>query len=536
MLRYLLLFSLLYFSYFSHSAIYQTCTWSDQALTNRFISSNQEFLNENIQPDNYYSCSKTAYNQYNDLQSIADVLNVTEPFLTGPIPPICFLASAAKYSANYPPTNRTNQRYYHCNSIKDINPSISMTAENPDGDTRHLYLRPPCISKNYHISLVKTFNKMAYCFGLSERETRNLFAIINHESQFTPNAKSPTRARCAGQLTKPTIITLNAHILGERFPSFHIHQSITKRCPSLLKKTIPSDILCQNSHPCPHSHLQSGNQSKKELKLKEYPITCKLTSDLPQCFLYTFLNFKEAIMNFDQKFKAPNEFERQEIPDEFIEKYGVGLNPNEIITAKTDNNSNTGDGLLFITARSAYEEAQKHAHSPNNPMYNLNVKTVSLISEEDMEHFKFFSIQLAYNGGRTIIDSQVTNFLAFLKERIDQADCTSENNKYCNYRKQILNGNSLSLDPIKEDFENYLRQAKSSNSTSRMYPREETFIYPNKIQKSIDHFQNSNGLIRKHLETLSTRHLSTNSVSQEKAKQIKHTVNDIKNQCQINIL
>ncbi len=534
MLRYLLLVSILSFSYFAHSSIYQTCKWSDQPLTDRFIQFNQEFLDEDTPLEDYQSCTKVAYNQYNELQPVTDVLNTEEPFLTGPIPSICFLSSSARGTSNRPSSKSSSSKYYHCNSPNNTNPNDRMAVKNPNtGQTHHLYLRSPCISEDYHSSLVKTFNKMVHCFGLSQREARNLFAIINHESQFIPNAQSSTGARCAGQLTRPAITTLNAHILENYFPGSHIYQSAVSRCPSLIDKTIPSDILCTKTESCPHSHLQTGSQASKELKLSKYPITCKLTSDLPLCFFYTFLYFKETLINFDQKFQAPNEFDSQEIPDRFIQKYGVGLNPNEIIIAKKADNSN--DAHLFITAQSAYEEVQKHENQSNNPMYNLNVETVSLISPEDMKYFKFYTTQISYNGGRSVMDSQVTNFLTFLKEQIDQADCSAPNNKYCKYRRHILEGNALNLDSIKEDFKAYLRVAKNAKG-KLMYSRDETFVYPDKIQESIDHFQNSNGLVRKNLQTVATKHINTDKVSPEVGQQIRNTVDDIKNQCNIPIL
>ena len=537
MLKYLLLFSILSFSYFAYSTIYQTCKWSDQPLTDRFMQFNQEFLDADPKLEDSYSCNRVAYNRHNERQLITDVLNTGESFLTGPIPSICFLSSSARGTANRPPSKKSSEKkYYHCNSPNATNPNTRMAVKNnPNtGQTSHIYLRSPCISEDYHHSLTKTFNKMAHCFGLSEREAKNLFAIINHESQFIPNVQSSTGARCAGQLTRPAVTTLNAHILENHFPGSHIYQSAVSRCPSLIDKTIPSDILCIKTEACPHSHLQTGSQASKESKLSKYPITCKLTSDLPRCFFYTFLYFKETLINFDQQFRAPNEFDKQEISDRFIQKYGVGLNPNEIIIAKKADNSE--DPHLFITAQDAYEEAQKYDSQPNNPMYNLNVETVSLISSEDMKHFKFYATQLSYNGGRSIMDSQITNFLTFLKEQIDQADCSSPNNKYCKYRRHILEGNSPNIDSIKEDFKAYLRVAKNSKE-KLMYTREETFVYPDKIQDSIDYFQNTDGLIRANLQRVATRHKKTNNeVSPEVGQQIRNTVDDIKNQCNIPIL
>jgi len=168
-------------------------------------------------------------------------------------------------------------------------------------------------------------------------------------------------------------------------------------------------------------------------------------------------------------------------------------------------------------------------------MYDLDVQVIPIISTEDMESFKFFAVQLSYNGGNSIARSQVRNFLTFLKEQMDQANCPSPNNKYCSYRRQLLQGSHLSLSSIKEDFKAYLRQAVHAKSGEKIYSREEIFRYPGKIQKSIDYFQNSDGLSQSHLKNLASAHLSTKKISPETAQQIRNTAEEIKNQCQIPI-
>ncbi len=493
-------------------------------MTDRFIKFNQEFLDEEL-PSNP-SCDISAYNNQNSLNPISDVLR-TDFFTSGGIPSICFLSSSARGSANRPPSAyNSRKKYYHCNSPNDINTTGALAVKNPQtGQTHHLFLRSPCISEDYISSLVKTFNKMTYCFGLSQREARNLFAIINHESQFIPNVQSPTGARCAGQLTKDTVNTLNMNILLGQHPEFHAHQSASNKCPSLIHKTIPPDLHCTSS--CAHT-LQKGNYDSKKKKLNKYPKTCKLTSNLTQCFLYTFLNFKSAIKTFDHTFRHDNEFGRADAVDErFTDLYGAGLNPNTIIVAENADSSAAAAPYLFTSAKSAYEEVQKHNDQPNNPMYDLNVKTVPLISEKDMDHFKFFSTQLSYNGGSDVIRNQVGNFLSFLKQELEQADCASPNtNKYCKYRQKILKGESLDLSAVKEDFTNFLRRAKNKRGNP-IYPREETFLYPKKIKKDIDYFQKSDGVARSHLRKIAP---------DASPEQIQETADKIKRQCQFPIL
>ena len=512
----------------AHSAFYQTCKWSNQTLTDRFIKSNQEFLDATRTTQNR-PCDFSAYNIHPPFTPITDLLE-TEPFVNGPIPSICFLSSTARGSANGLPTSGSRRKYYHCRSPNDDNPIGYMPVKNPQGKIKNLYLRSPCLSEDYHSSLVKTFNKMAYCFGLSQREARNLFAVINHESHFIPNAKSPSGARCTGQLTKDTVNTLTANTLHGYYPEFHLYESAQSKCPSLVDKTIPPDIFCTKP-PCSHTLNPRGSMDDStKPKLKEFPKTCKLTSNLPQCFFYTFLNFKTLLKQFDQNFRTDSEFGKNEGVDErFIDIYGSSVGPNEIMIAET---SSPDLQFLFTSTRSAYRQAQKYSGQPNNPMYDLNVKRVPLISPEDLDRFKYFSIQMSYNGGSSVVRSQVKNFLKFFKQELKEADCPDSDNKYCEYRKRIaVEKKPLDLGSIKQEFKKYLKTVRYRNKkTGKMeftYSNE-MFRYPRKIQSDVNYFQNS-GLVQGHLTKLTE---NPKNVDPETRREIQETAEAIKRQCQ----
>ena len=506
MLNYLLLLILIIFTGFSRSSVYQQCKWSDGDLADRAIALNQDFLEADdiSHLDIQNNCSNKSYNQNQSLYLLASQFtneNLPPLFLGGEISPLCFLASTARRAANTSPPNAGNRRrYYHCNSINDINPRNSVALKNPQTNrTSHVYLRNPCISEDYLSSLVKTFNKTAYCFDLSPQEVRQIFSIINHESQFTLNAQSNSGARCAGQLTKANVQTSNKQILQNTQPTSRIYQEASSRCPSLKDKTIPNDILCEKPYPnknkpCPHEDLRTTADKYILGKLGKYPLTCKLTTDLPRCLFYSFLFFKKTSKEFDDNFQD-NE---------------SGLNLNEVVVAE---------------------------------------KKVPLIS--DMEHFKWFTLQLSYNGGDSIARTQIENFLDFFKSQISQANCkqknprqlASNNNKYCDYKRQLMSGQSLNMDSVKKEFTDYLKQAVNEKGV-RMYNRDEIYKYPGKVQRDINYFQNSEGVLRDHLEKLAKRHLlsGTNqykynriSLDSETRQKVQDTVNAIKDQCQLEL-
>ena len=543
MLNYFIIFSFLMFSHSSYAYVYQQCKWSDKSLTDRALMWNQEFLSaDNISyADIKNNCNQTSYNQHSSLGVLTDIIEESH-FLTGVIPPLCFLSSTAKRAANTPPSKKNASQYYHCNSIRDSDPSEGMRVQHPrTKKISYLYLRNPCISEEYLSSLVKTFNKMAYCFDLSPQEIRQLFTIIHHESQFTLNARSPTGARCAGQLTKGNIATSNVNILQDSPPVSNIYQNASSRCPSLIDKTIPSDLLCVKSEPCPHKHLQQGDYESKMFRLHKYDVTCQVTSDLPQCFFYAFLYFKQMLKEFDNSFTPHNELDYKQVPEEFINKYGAGLNPNEIIAAKQRRGRrrpSLQSGYFFTNAVSAYTEFQKHNSLSGNPMYELNVQTVPIIS--NMEHFKWFTLQLSYNGGDSIARVQVKSFLNFLKSQMDQANCSgrqlsSSDSKYCGYKKQLMSGQSLNMDSVKQEFTNYLKQAVNLQG-EKMYSRDEIYEYPSKIQGNIEYFQTDKGASRFDLKNLAKKHdRNIDELSPEKQEQVDQTAEAIAEQCKIEL-
>ena len=483
-------------------------------MTQRVMKFNQEFLDADLSELNTdsenLSCNFGAYSEYlREFDAVSDVLNAGGPFLDGHIPVICFLSSAVKGSANTPPSepkeehnageheNCSHAKYYHCNNIQDsdetaknnkrmavVNPN---TAENPTKSKSYLYLRSPCITPDYISSVAQTFNKMTYCFGLSPRETKNLFSIIHHESQFRPNARSPTDARCAGQLTKDTVVTTSRRIIlegdSQDNPIPRIYDEAIENCPSLVQKTIPSDIRCTkeykdsggNSKPCPHRNLQSrGSSESVESALQEYPITCKLTTDLPQCFFYSFLYFKSLLKLTDRR-----------------------LEPSK-----------------------------------------LTVEGNTIISRGDIESFKYFTIQLSYNGGDSISRVQIDSFFDFFKQRIERTNCSSTQSRYCAYKEKILRGASLDLSVIKKEFTDYLKKVPRSLKTGALiYTRPEMYAYPDNITggKGMGYFQNEDGLARKDLQTIALRRSTAGAAEGELAERIRNTVGEIQKQCRISI-
>ena len=106
-----------------------------------------------------------------------------------------------------------------------------------------------------------------------------------------------------------------------------------------------------------------------------------------------------------------------------------------------------------------------------------------------------------------------------------------------------MSGQSLNMDSVKKEFTDYLKQAVNEKGV-RMYNRDEIYKYPGKVQRDINYFQNSEGVLRDHLEKLAKRHLlsGTNqykynriSLDSETRQKVQDTVDAIKDQCQLEL-
>ena len=314
--------SILY-SFISYSSIYEECDWTNLKLTSKIIKQTNSTTSTCISfnpsgecadppqqetPEDEGSFMLSFFKQVNTYLQEQEWFSffygteeISQTTNTNKIENICFLASSIKgknifkvkgseYSCSDGRTN-LNQRFYYCDNVETPNSCQTvMSVTDDEGNTRLIYPRAPCLSEDYIQTLSTSFHNMSDCFNLSKRERNDLFSIIHHESYFMPNSRSPTGAKCAGQLTTRALINLNMNILLKTNPTYSIYANAIERCPYLKDIVIPTDLITNEAY-------QNQSYNELERKLEHLNFTCTLTSDMSRCFFYSFL-FQQTSVEF----------------------------------------------------------------------------------------------------------------------------------------------------------------------------------------------------------------------------------------------
>ena len=404
--------SLLY-SFMSYSSIYEVCDWTNLSLTSRIIEHTATATPLCAEFDDHGMCVDTSEDEGFFSSILTYLQEEWFSFIdfsptdtdTPKIDNVCFLASSIKGKNTFKiqgsqhscSDRRTSQiqRFYYCD---DLTASSScqtvMPVTDNQGNARFIYPRAPCLSEEYIHTLSTSFHNMSDCFNLSEKKQKDLFAIIHHESAFIPNSRSPTGAKCAGQLTTQALIHLNMDILLENNPAHSNYVEAIKKCPYLEGIIIPDDLLT-------HTNYQNKPYDELQKSLENFNFTCALISDISRCFFYSFLFHKTSIALI-----------KQHIP-----------------------------------------HLSKH------------------LKPEDLESFESFLSYLAYNGGHSVIRTQLGRFIDKLN-CIDEVECFPED---------------FDINDLKSRFIDHLKQVRNG---TKAYS-EETLNYPYAIQRDLNYFQSN---------------------------------------------
>ncbi|MDE0151990.1 MAG: hypothetical protein OXK80_05815 [Bdellovibrionales bacterium] len=321
----ILISTFILYSSVSYSSIYETCDWTNSSLTSQIIehTNSLEPICENLHSSEICTTPSQEEDAYTlpVFKSINNSIQEIWFNIFHDIEDICFLASSIKgknnfkvrgsqYSCDDSRTSR-NQRFYYCNGLQEVNSCQTvMPAIDDDGNLRHIYPRPPCLSEDYIQTLSTGFNNMGYCFDLSSRELNDLFAIIHHESAFIPNSRSHTGAKCAGQLTTQALVNLNIDILLEKDPAYPIYMQAIEKCPYIQDVLIPTDLLTND-------YYKDKSYAFLNRELETMNFTCTLISDMSRCFFYSFVFHKKTIALMEQNISRLSTFVKPEDLESF---------------------------------------------------------------------------------------------------------------------------------------------------------------------------------------------------------------------------
>ena len=425
----------------AQNSIYQECSPDDfftQKLENhmnRFLTTFDLPERESQFPENTLS-SHIVENILN--QDYSSLIDKNFSYIR----PICFYASSLRGKRNF---NQAEQLYY-CESEED---SAPQSQHNNTG---------PCLSQNYIQKLSSTFDQMSQCFNLSDYDSNILFEILNHESAFIPNAKSPSKARCIGQLRRDTIIELTAQLsieMYDRNKFDHISNNLNfDNCPYLNELTIPANL---ETSVLPQALQMGGVSLYDNIKtiIRNQSITCKIVSNPVRCLLYSFLYYKNTLNHFNKIFE-PQEgtFLPQELLEDSNFNFKNRLNLNELIIYQ-----NNSLEMVFISTKGAYENGYKK--NPSGLLQKVEIIDTLPRREtqtSDMEQFKKLVLRLSYNGGVVVSQFLAQEFLFELKRNIANPYSIG---LYKRFRERILNGQTVPFKELISLFHSYIQSESS---------------------------------------------------------------------------
>ena len=524
----------------SSDSFYDSCKWVEEksnneeenkrkaqlkTLTHSVISGMEDFLNEDEHISNLNQCydgaqKKTHPPFFAEPSHIASELT--------PIPPVCFLASMIYGSESF-----KNHRKYICEKKEQVN--ANKTKYQSVDDT-------PCFSKRLVNGVSAVFNKMAHCFDMSFEDQQILFTKIVQESGFLVNARSVSGPRCPGQLSRDTVLDMNTNIVVKERVTKDVYEQALSRCPSLSKRTIPPQLT--NEIPSFYINKKGKRKaiSRKNVAkdVKSHSVTCPLVMDPSVCFFYTFLFhsylgelFEDKISRYIPQVGQIAQGQESSVSEEFTDKFGTGLTVTDLAVVKGRFLGKTGEAekeQTFIfnhvgdiqRALELQGKRQKEIEpSAKNRFLSdeTRVQKISLIDEEDKDKFRVLTTRLSYNAGTAVTRLEIKNFFTYLKEQIAGAvnkRCAEDSqNRFCAYRKRILNGQALRFSDIQKEFIRHLDEGlrtfvhrSGDKKGQRHQYSDETLQYADKIDRQSDYFQSQqkNQLPRRLLQQYFEKH------------------------------
>lgn len=340
------------------------------------------------------------------------------------IPKDCFLAIAVRGNQIF------EDRYNYCSS---------------ENNRKHLagWNQRFCINKDYITAIHETFKKMSYCFNFDKETQKDIFYMINHESGGILNSRSPTKARCLGQITKDYVEMINRIIGSANRKNPHSEAFIWK------------DILAK----CPD--LESARINKLRT------INCEATQNPEKCLLYSFFGKKRSFYSIQKGLDSPHSYMgNRQFPkaEDFIpstEPLGKQRYQNMLSLFPIK-------GKEMLVVKAALKDGRKVSWViwDDSEVYNNNLhRKIDWTQEADIRKVNMFQnernirsmfMYWSHNGGETLSRDGFTERLKRLKYDIAKGGCKENNQELrCQMRRRVENGggvpNYLALNYFKRD-------------------------------------------------------------------------------------
>ena len=452
------LLPILFFSSFAYAVDipYEKCTWQNKAFTERLVNEAQDFRTEADCPN--MNCAQNNPNTVSTDDSTFK--SPVEEAISKNIPPECFFASAVRSVEKKPgyipdkekPQASTN--YYYCDSMsskqaKKFAPTISSK-----GNKKNIFPQPPCLNEDYIMMTYNSFHNMADCFGFNGEDKKDMFKLFNHESKFILNQKSPTGAKCYGQLVRNTLEEVNKRIYissVSTHPKSQIYKNFRDKCPDLLNQVrIPDKVLSGS-----RSKRSSDKKFKSDhdgIKKASRSMDCAVTQNADTCFFYSMYNMKlnqnqleKALRVIDEKYSRPIPQKVETDSDtpasqrirKAIEDFQMPLKLNEMLIVRgpiTKEGVTKNKNWLMRSDEEIYD-ALFDDNGNRKAKYNINdleIQKVTVFDMEDKETQRNLLYQ-AYNQGISALDDErMADFIEDEKRHMS-------NGKYCRENTTMLN-------------------------------------------------------------------------------------------------
>ena len=414
------------------------------------------------------------------------------------VPLECFFAGAVRGAGIYNP----GKDFYYCE--KDSLRPGNMSVTDNSAQAKVIPPRRACLNRNYIYLTARAFNKTANCFGFDRAEKESIFNLFNHESSFLHNVKSPTGAKCYGQLTTGTIKEINKQIYFRDalspLPYSHIFDEVIDKCPGLQTAVLNEKIS--------ESAESAGGKSKAKFNaiVSRSPISCKITQNPYSCLFYAFYNIKKNMIEIKKQFRKPTSGfgKKNNIPLEFKERFSLPISLNEMIGV-----TNTGGRDMIFWDDSELWGALRN-RSPDSLSH---IRKLPLF-ENEKEVMDLFSLW-TYNGGISITLKYMTAFIRQLKRSIAVPCASDSKTKICRYRFAVGRGEGLATADIKKDFQDYIypnyQKEKNSDKAAPLTEEEkerwerrrrEVSNFVSNVARSLNYLHNENSAFKRHLKTL----------------------------------
>ncbi|MGI9549357.1 MAG: hypothetical protein ACR2M7_05240 [Bdellovibrionales bacterium] len=417
------------------------------------------------------------------------------------IPEICFLASASRSVSKkvnhepktYKQREKESKKYYYCES-----PASSKNTRRFKLNNKTFLPMRPCINEEYLNMTIKSFNYISKCFNVSNDGKVELFKLFNHESSFISNNRSDTGARCYGQVTLGATQEIERRIANvetkDMSDPYNLYQKALKICPDLANQIlIPKDILNKKIRG---SKLKQRQRQEKE---NAVPTFCRSSQHPLTCFFYSFYNYMLNDLVYEDAISGT--YPSRKTDQQTLKRnkdFHLPLKPLEIIVLKgVLKNKNSGREKETTIVLKDDKEVHKVMENFNYDTSKVSIRKIPVY--DDLNKVKLIAKTTAYNGGVSVISKSFEAFVLNIKDQISKssscrscaknstkscqkgsltqvAQCKANlitacqnsqtsRNKYCKYRKQILDGKPLSFKVFKQDYTDNLRNFYQINDT-----------------------------------------------------------------------